>query len=178
MLFVAERCCGFKTQRPLRLRCNAAGLRMLKTTDRSLSAPRFVPSDNGPAPVLSMVLCTIGRTREVTRLLTSLLHQSFSDFEIVLVDQNSPGYLKDILEQFGGRLSVHAVRSDVGLSRARNVGLKFARGRIICFPDDDCWYERDVAKRVFDFFDRNSDIDVLLGRTVAQDGLTSTGPFC
>jgi glycosyltransferase involved in cell wall biosynthesis len=135
------------------------------------------PSENGSGPALSIVLCTIGRSREIARLLTSLLRQSFSDFEIILVDQNPPGYLRDILEQFTGRLSVHLVRSDPGLSRARNVGLKLARGRIICFPDDDCWYEGDVAQRVFDFFDRNSDIDVLLGRTVAQDGVKSTGSF-
>jgi 2-beta-glucuronyltransferase len=125
----------------------------------------------------SLVLCSIGdRKRQLIRLIESLKSQEFKSFEIVLVDQNPPGYLDGIL-QTGAGLAIKHVRSDRGLSVARNVGLLNSTGEIVGFPDDDCWYYPNTLEQVASFFHRNPKIDILLGRTVDEFGLPSLSPL-
>lgn len=128
--------------------------------------------------IVSLVLCTIGdRKRQLIRLIQSLENQELKGFEVVLVDQNPPGYLGDILQTRCAGLVIKHVRSDRGLSLARNVGLCHATGDIVGFPDDDCWYFPDTLAQVFSFFRRNPEIDILLGRTVDERGLPSLSPL-
>src|SRR5262249_13130840 len=74
------------------------------------------------------------------------------------------------------RLTLRHVRSDRGLSLARNVGLRHATGDIIGFPDDDCWYLADTLMQVAEFFRREGEVDILLGRTIDQFGRPSLSP--
>jgi 2-beta-glucuronyltransferase len=131
-----------------------------------------------PRPKCSLVLCTLGdRKKQLIRLLTSLEQQEFKSFEIILVDQNPPGYLDEVIQCAEARLSVKHVRSGPGLSIARNVGLRHVAGEIVAFPDDDCWYFPDALARVVVFFDQNPKIQMLLGRTVDGSDLPSLSPL-
>jgi glycosyltransferase involved in cell wall biosynthesis len=126
---------------------------------------------------LSLVLCTLGdRKRQLTRLMASLENQEFKGFEIILVDQNPPGHLDDILQTKCTGIAIKHVRSDRGLSIARNVGLANATGEVIGFPDDDCWYFPDTLAQVSAFFRLNPKIDILLGRTVDEFDAPSLSP--
>jgi 2-beta-glucuronyltransferase len=128
-------------------------------------------------PTISLILCTIGRSRELERLLTSLLDQTFQDFEIILVDQNPDGYLDSIIKKFAAKLSMSRVKSEKGLSKARNVGLRLARGDIVCFPDDDCWYRQTTLENAVNFLAENRNFDLLLGRTIDSDERESLSQF-
>lgn len=131
-----------------------------------------------PAPPrLSLLCCTVGRTEKLGRLLDSLTRQTFRDFELVVVDQNEPGVLDPVLAPFSDRLDVHHVRSERGLSRARNVGLAHCRAPLVAFPDDDCWYPAALAEKVVAFFDGNPQASVFTGRTVDAADADSLGLF-
>ncbi|WP_330084545.1 glycosyltransferase family 2 protein [Methylocystis iwaonis] len=141
-------------------------------------------SANGPAeslasgsPSLSLILCTVGRTAPLSRLLESLARQTSHDFEVILVDQNPPGALDPILAAYVGKLKISHLTSPRGLSRARNVGLAEARGALICFPDDDCWYPDGLIADITGRFARNPDIELIMGRTVDASGKDSLGNF-
>jgi glycosyltransferase involved in cell wall biosynthesis len=124
-----------------------------------------------------LVLCTLGdRKRQLIRLIASLENQEFKSFEIILVDQNPPGYLDEILQTKCAGITIRRVRSDRGLSIARNVGLASAIGEVVGFPDDDCWYFPDTLTQVSSFFRRNPKVDILLGRTVDEFGAPSLSP--
>jgi 2-beta-glucuronyltransferase len=139
-------------------------------------AAASTPSGTG-APRCSLVLCTLGdRKKQLVRLLDSLDHQAFNSFEIIIVDQNPLGYLDDVVQSAESRFSLKHVRSDRGLSIARNVGLRHVTGDIVAFPDDDCWYFPETLGRVVAFFDQNPRIDMLLGRTVDGSGAPSLSP--
>lgn len=107
---------------------------------------------------LSLILCTYGRTKELTELFRSLAEQDFKDFEIIVVDQNEDARLAPYLEKAvkDGLLVRHVKHSPPNLSTARNVGIALARGRWIGFPDDDCWYERDLLSHLSERFKINS----------------------
>ncbi|SEW42066.1 Glycosyltransferase, GT2 family [Cognatiyoonia koreensis] len=110
------------------------------------------------APLFSLILCTVAsdrRVAEIERLLSSLMQQSCSDFEVVVVDQNDEFDLSILLAPFQDKLSIHHITSPKGLSRSRNRGMAVATGQFFAFPDDDCWYAPDVLSRVAAFFANN-----------------------
>ncbi len=120
-------------------------------------------------PRVSLVVSTLGRTTQMERLLTSLAAQSFTDFETIIVDQNADDRLERVLDQYRGLLTLVETKSARGVSRGRNAGLALARGDIVAFPDDDCWYPAQLLQRVTELFDHDPSLDLVSGRTV--DGL-------
>jgi glycosyltransferase involved in cell wall biosynthesis len=103
----------------------------------------------------------VNRTAELDRLLTSLEQQTYKDFEVFIVDQNSDDRASEVLEQHRG-LQITHLRCARGLSRARNFGFSAAAGSLCAVPDDDCWYPPDLLASVSSWFSGNPDFDVLL----------------
>lgn len=126
--------------------------------------------------MISLVVCTLGRTAPLDRLLTSLAEQTYGPFEIIVVDQNPEAYLGPLLDGYPS-LPIVRARSEKGLSKARNVGLERASGTIIGFPDDDCWYDGHVLPSADAFFASNPEIDLLSGRTLDADGNESVNRY-
>jgi len=122
--------------------------------------------------LVSLIVCTIGRSTKLARLLTSLNAQTRTSFELIVVDQSDSDEIEAALRSQGAGYAICHVRSARGLSRARNVGLRYARGDVVGFPDDDCWYDKGVIEHVARFFKR-PECAVLTGRTVDRDGIES-----
>ena len=112
----------------------------------------------------SLILCTVNRTKEVKEFLASLINQSYKNFEVVVVDQNKDDRILKIIEIFP-TLTIKYLTSEIGLSKARNIGLKNTIGDIVCFPDDDCTYPNKLLENVKDFFE-NFDYNILMGKTI------------
>lgn len=124
---------------------------------------------------ISLILCTIERTTELERFLQSLVRQSYPNFELIIVDQNKDERLVPLTRRFQKHFPILHLRSDKGLSRARNVGLKHASGDIIAFPDDDCLYPPNLLERVARWFNEHPEWHGLTGRSVTEEGLPSNG---
>lgn len=116
------------------------------------------------APLISLVLATLGRQQELQPLLRSLREQTERRFELVLVDQNvqrlPPRLLQPLRDQ--GVPVRHLHVQPRGLSAARNLGLQEATGRWVAFPDDDGWYDADTLSAAMAALD---------GASPALDGL-------
>lgn len=98
---------------------------------------------------ISLVTATLGRVREVQELLDSLAAQTYKNFELIIVDQNSHTLLQEMVEKYVGVIDIKYIRSDVkGLSYNRNIGLRYCVGEIVGFPDDDCCYDKQVLENV------------------------------
>ncbi|MCP2241251.1 glycosyltransferase family 2 protein [Thermoanaerobacterium thermosaccharolyticum] len=98
----------------------------------------------------SLILCTIGRDKEVEDFLLSLTNQSYKNYELIIVDQNKDNRVKNIIELYKDKLTnILYFKVDFkGLSRARNFGLLHTSGDIIAFPDDDCKYPENILLEV------------------------------
>jgi CDP-glycerol glycerophosphotransferase len=124
---------------------------------------------------LSIVLPVYRVQGYLRQCLDSVLEQSFDDFEIVAVDDRSPDYSGAILAEYAARdprVRVVTSPENVGLGRARNLGLSQARGEYVWFLDSDDWLATGalaaVAARL-----RATDADVLV---VGWDRVHWDGP--
>lgn len=126
---------------------------------------------------ISLVVATLGRSSELERLFQSLNNQERSDFEVIVVDQNADNRLEG-LNQREWPFEVNWIRRpDIrGLSRARNIGWKAARGELVIFPDDDCWYPPWLLSRGVDLL-LAKQADVLTGRAADERGQDINGRY-
>ncbi len=110
---------------------------------------------------VSLVVATVNRVAELERLLSSLEAQTYRRFEVIVVDQNPDDRLVPVLQCHSG-LAIRHLRGNLGVSRARNAGLRAAQGDIIAFPDDDCWFPEQLLAGVVQWLEAHPDFAGLL----------------
>ncbi len=91
----------------------------------------------------SVVVPTFNRATSLANCLAFLANQSVSDYEIIVVDDGSSSETKAVVEDALRTYTHRAIQylreeKNSGCARARNVGIKKARGDIVLFTDDDC----------------------------------------
>ena len=118
----------------------------------------------------SLIMATVGRTREVERLFHTLKQQTHQDLELIVVDQNSDDRLTPLLNDWKNRLKIVHLRASLGVSAARNFGLAHVSGDVVSFPDDDCWYPPDLLERVSGILERRPELDGLSGQVEIEQG--------
>lgn len=98
-------------------------------------------------PLVSIIMPCLNGEQHVQAAIDSVLAQSCGDFELIVVDNGSTDRTPEILGAVNdSRLRVLAL-PERGVSRARNRGLKEARGAFIAFLDsDDTWEARFLEK--------------------------------
>ena len=91
---------------------------------------------------VTTIIPTFNRGYCLAESIQSVLDQNFSDFELIVVDDGSTDNTAEVIEQFSG---IHKIRikKNRGVSFARNLAIKQARGEWIAFLDSDDLWERD-----------------------------------
>jgi GT2 family glycosyltransferase len=123
---------------------------------------------------IDLLVATVDRTTELSRLLTSIAGQTYRRLRVIVVDQNRDNRLDSILSAHRHALTIVHVRAERGLSRARNVGLRHTSAELVGFPDDDCWYPPDIVEQVVLRFDDHPDWDGLSLMTTDVGGQPSS----
>lgn len=104
------------------------------------------------SPTVSIIIPTWNRADHIARSIGSVLCQSFSEWEIVVVDDGSSDGTRDIVRQLSSveiriRLLEHTAQQ--GAQAARNTGIRNSRGAWIAFLDsDDCWLPDSLERRL------------------------------
>ena len=103
------------------------------------------------AVTVSVVIPTFNRAQYIVRTITSVTNQSFSDFELIIVDDGST----DSTEELVNELSLNDPRikyiksTNMGVSHARNLGVDNSSGQLIAFLDsDDEWIANKLKLQV------------------------------
>ena len=128
--------------------------------------------------MLSIIIPTLGRTDPLCRLFESLQTQSVQDFEVIVVDQNDDNRLEKIVDQESWPFPLLRLQTkgERGAARARNHGLAKAKGDIVIFPDDDCWYPPDFLAKAITLMEQ-AKCDSLCGRLADENGRDINGRF-
>jgi GT2 family glycosyltransferase len=123
-------------------------------------------------PHFDLVVATVDRVAELERLLESLERQSHEGFRVLVVDQNGDDRLGPLVER-ARPFVLTRLRSERGLSRARNAALAHVEAELVAFPDDDCVLPPDLLGRVAQRFRAQPELGGLTGRAVDAEGRSS-----
>ena len=93
-----------------------------------------------PWPVVSVVVCCYNSAVTLDECLSSLARLTYPDYEVIVIDDGSRDQTALIAEQHNVKI-VRVVNG--GLSQARNIGIKAARGEIVAFIDSDAFADPD-----------------------------------
>lgn len=112
-------------------------------------------------PLISVIVPVYKVEKYLHNCINSILNQSYSNWELILVNDGSPDTSPKICEDFAAKDSrikvVHKVNG--GLSSARNAGLDIANGDYISFLDSDDFWHKDYLQIMLDLCFRN-DADI------------------
>ncbi|AFY43981.1 glycosyltransferase family A protein [Nostoc sp. PCC 7107] len=96
---------------------------------------------NQEQPIVSVIVPTFNRANLLPRAISSILKQTFSNFELIIVDDGSTDNTAEVVKEFTDpRIIFLPLGKNYGGSYARNQGIKAARTELIAFLDsDDEW---------------------------------------
>lgn len=102
--------------------------------------------------LISVIIPIYNVEKYLLRCINSILKQTYTNLEIILVDDGSPdncGNICDNLKKRDKRIVV-IHKKNGGLSSARNAGLNIANGEYVVFIDSDDWIENDYIKKLYE----------------------------
>lgn len=104
--------------------------------------------------------------KTIERTIKSVLNQTYSNIEYIIVDGKSSDNTTHIIEKYSRSISKYISESDTGIYNAMNKGLKLATGKYVAFLNSDDWYFEDTVERVVEQ-QQQADIDGICGGMVS-----------
>ena len=110
----------------------------------------MITKNKEQSPLVSVVMPNYNGERFVSEAIFSVLSQTYSNIELIVVDDcstdNSPEIVKDIARS---DIRVHYIanKTNSGVAKTRNKGIQSARGQYIAFLDNDDLWEKDKVER-------------------------------
>lgn len=104
-------------------------------------------------PFFSIITPTFNRSHLISRCINSVINQTFTDWELIIIDDGSTDNTKEVIK----KLSIDDTRikyfyqQNQKLSSARNAGLEKTCGKYICYLDSDDEYDANHLEILFNF---------------------------
>lgn len=115
-------------------------------------------------PIVSVILPTFNRARTLKRAISSVLNQSFKDFELIIIDDASKDNTFEIISRYSDKRIIYLKRninSCIEKVNARNDGLKIARGKYIAYIDSDNDWLKQHLKVLYNFIESDKKLSVV-----------------
>lgn len=123
-------------------------------------------------PLISIIVPIYKVEPYLRRCLDSIVNQTYTNLEIILIDDGSPDGCPQICDEYAAKdtriVVIH--KENGGLSDARNAGLDICKGDFISFIDSDDWVEKNYISTLQALF--SDDIDIAVGnfQQFSEDG--------
>ncbi len=92
----------------------------------------------------------------------SILNQTFTDFEFIILDDCSSNNVEEIVKSYGDdRIRFYRNSENLGIAKSRNKLMDLARGEYSALMDNDDISHPERLKKQVDFLDNNPDISIL-----------------
>ncbi len=122
----------------------------------------------------SIIVPVFNRPDEVDELLVSLLTQSFTDFEVIIVEDGSQKPCEDICKKYADRINLHYfMKPNSGPGQSRNYGAERAKGEYLLILDSDVVLPKDYLNAIEEELKREP-ADAFGGPDAAHESFTDT----
>ena len=103
--------------------------------------------------LVSVIIPTYNRAYCINKSIQSVLDQTYKNIELLVIDDCSDDNTEEVIKQFNdNRIRYIKLKKNGGPSKARNIGIKKARGEFIAFQDsDDIWYNNKLELQINEF---------------------------
>jgi glycosyltransferase involved in cell wall biosynthesis len=114
-------------------------------------------------PTLSVITVVYNNVKDIERTMLSVLNQTFSDLEYIVIDGGSKDGTLEILQRYQSKLKHLISEPDQGIYDAMNKGISLAKGKYVLFMNsgDEIYGKETVAE----VFESASSADIYYGET-------------
>ena len=100
------------------------------------------------APTVSVVIPTYNRSALLLNAIKSVLRQTYTDYELIVIDDGSTDDTRERLKPYMGRIR-YFYQENTGASAAQNAGIQVARGKwIAILASDDIWHPTKLERQL------------------------------
>lgn len=126
-------------------------------------------------PLISVIIPVYNVEQYLSQCISSVINQTYSNLEIICVNDASTDRSPEILNQFTRKdQRIHVIeKQNEGVSRARNVGLQRAHGQYVMFVDADDWIESDTCEKALAAINGNG-ADIVMWSYVSEYGASNS----
>jgi len=111
-------------------------------------------------PLVSIIINNYNYDRFLAETIDSALAQTYSNVEVIVVDDGSTDQSRNIISSYGSRI-IPVLKTNGGQSSSLNEGFKASKGEIISFLDSDDLFHPEKIEKMVSFFVQNNLIDSL-----------------
>ena len=102
---------------------------------------------------VSVILTTYNRPELLSKAIASVLFQTYTNFELIIIDDCSDKSTEKVINSFQNNKIIYIRnKNNIHLSSSRNIGIDKSSGEYICFLDDDDTWHKDKLKLQIDKF--------------------------
>lgn len=141
---------------------------------------------NGTAgPLVSVVIPTYNHAHFLGRALQSVLDQTYTNWEVILIDNHSQDNTDEVVQSFTDpRITLLKIHNDGIIAASRNMGIRAAKGEWVAFLDsDDLWYPKKLETALQGIQgDPSTDVcstdEIMVDEMTGNRRLLKFGPYC
>ena len=109
--------------------------------------------------LISIIIPTFNRKRDLIRAIDSVISQSYTNWELIIVDNNSEdGTIDHITSLKNPKIKLLLVNNNGLIAYSRNKGIEISNGEYIAFLDSDDWWHKDKLINSVFFLDKGYDL--------------------
>jgi glycosyltransferase involved in cell wall biosynthesis len=110
-------------------------------------------------PLVSIIIPTYNRAKDLKRALQSVFDQTFTGWEVLVVDNHSVDDTDNLIKSFSDpRIKLFKIRNEGVIAASRNLGLKHALGEYIAFLDSDDWWLPKKLEESIKYLNQGEDV--------------------
>lgn len=118
--------------------------------------------------MISVVIPLYNKELSIERTIRSVLSQTFTDFELIVVDDGSTDKSLEVVKGIDDRRIVVSEKINGGVSSARNVGLRLSRGSCVAFLDGDDYWLPWHLEVICNLINKYADVASIFATTIVK----------
>lgn len=121
--------------------------------------------------MISVIIPTYNRAKTLKRAIDSVLNQTYSNIEVIIVDDCSTDKTSEVISNYDNKkIKYYKLEKNLGACAARNKGIQIASGKYIAFQDsDDEWFKEKLEKQIKTLKETNTKV-TFCALNYVQDG--------